>query len=370
MERNELVAILEDAGLSPYQADAFVTILELGSAPATDIAKGSSVPDPRIYDVLRDLEERGYIETYEQDRLHARAHSPADVLSDLRSRASRFKTAADEIEDLWSRPNIEGHKVSIVKRFETVLARAEELIRAANNQIQVGLTPAQFEELADALETALADGVNVRVCLYPSAEGELPFPTEETLAKTCTEARYRDIPSPFVALVDRSWTCFSPHTESTNQYGVLVNDRTHAYVFHWYFLTCLWEVHEAVYTSRNDEPPLTYVDLRQCVRDIEPLLEGDATIEATVHGLETDSGFEVTKRGRIVDATYAGVSTTSERTTPLAQLAGKVSVSLETDDGTYTVGGWGAMLEDLEAMRITVSAIESEHPPENLGSLE
>ena len=360
MDSDELTETLEDAGLSPYQADAFVTLLEFGSASATDIAGASSVPDPRIYDVLRGLEEQGYIETYEQDSLHARAHDPADVLADLRSRADRFETAADEIEDRWNRPDLEEHKVSIVKRFDTVLAQTDELIRAATNQVQVGLTPAQFEELSDALASALENGVDVKVCLVrPNpTDDEIDLPGSETLARTCTEARYRDLPSPFVALIDRSWTCFAPHGDSTNEYGVIVNDRTHAYVFHWYFLTCLWEVHDAIYSARNDEPPITYVDLRHCLRDVLPLLEDDRTIDATVRGFATDTGREVTRRGRIVDVTYAGVEGDDGQPAPLTQLAGRASLTLETDAGPVTVGGWGAMLEDVEAMRITIESID------------
>ncbi|WP_222918485.1 TrmB family transcriptional regulator [Natrinema sp. SYSU A 869] len=358
MDGDELTAILEDAGLSPYQADAFVTLLGLGSASATDIAGASDVPDPRIYDVLRGLEEKGYIETYEQDSLHARAHDPADVLADLRSRANRFETAADEIEDRWSRPDLEEHKVSIVKRLDTVLTRADELIRAADNQVQIGLTPAQFRDLSDALTSAHESGVDVKICLFPEMATDPDIPSAEELASTCTEARYRTLPSPLVALIDRSWTCFSPHGDSTNEYGVIVNDRTHTYVFHWYFLTCLWEIHDSIYSARGDEPPITYVDLRQCLRDVEPLLKDGVTIEATVYGFETDTGREVTQRGTITDVTYTGHSTGEEQETPLFHLAGKASLTLATDDGTYTVGGWGAMLEDYEATRITIEALD------------
>ncbi|MDQ2049596.1 TrmB family transcriptional regulator [Natronolimnohabitans sp. A-GB9] len=358
MESDELTETLEDAGLSPYQADAFVTLLELGSASATDVAQASSVPDPRIYDVLRGLEDQGYIETYEQDSLHARAHDPAEVLADLRSRADRFQTAADEIEDRWSRPDIEEHKVSIVKRLDTVLDQAEESIRSATNQVQIGLTPAQFDELADALETARENGADVKVCLVPSVDTEMDLPSADALARACTEARHRSVPSPFLALIDRSRTCFAPHGESTNEYGVIVNDRTHAYVFNWYFQTCLWEVQETIHSNRRDEPPITYVDLRRCLRDVEPLLEEGATIEMTIDALETDSGREVTRRGTIADVTYAGVSTDDERITPLSQLAGKASLTLETGDERYTVGGWGAMLEDLEATRLTIESID------------
>ena len=358
MDSNELTETLEDAGLSPYQSDAFVTLLGLGSASATDIAQASSVPDPRIYDVLRDLEDAGYIETYEQDSLHARAHDPADVLADLRSRANRFETAAEEIEDRWSRPDLEDHKVSIVKRLDTVLTQADELIRAATNQVQIGLTPSQFRDLSDALTTATENGVDVKVCLFPQLGTESELPSTDVLSQACTEARYRDIPSPFLALIDRSWTCFSPHGGSTNEYGVIVDDRTHAYVFNWYFQTCLWEVHETIYSARDDELPITYVDLRQCLRDVVPLLEDGRQVDATIQGFETDTGHEVTQHGTITDITYAGVSTSDDRETPLTQLAGEASLTLATDDGTYTVGGWGAMIEDFEATRITIKSID------------
>lgn len=358
MDADILTDTLEDAGLSPYQADTFVTLLGLGSASATDIAQASSVPDPRIYDVLRDLEEKGYIETYEQDSLHARAHDPADVLEDLRSRATRFETAADEIEDRWNRPDIEGHKVSIVKRFDTVLTRADELIRAADHQVQVGVTPAQFDTLSDALATAREAGVDVKVCIVPETTGDPPLPRTETLARTCTEARYRDVTSPFMALIDRSWTCFAPHNNSTNQYGVLVNDRTHTYVFHWYFLTCLWDIHETIYSARDEQPPVAYADIRQCLQDIEPLFDNGARIDATVRGFETDTNREVAVSGTITDITYAGIPSSDDQQMPLAQLAGKTSFTLEHDRGSYTVGGWGAMLEDIEAIRITIDAIE------------
>ncbi len=358
MDTDDLLETLEDAGLSPYQASAYVTVLELGASPATDVAKASAVPDPRIYDVLRDLEAAGYIETYDQGSLHARAHSPSDVLSDLRSRANRFETAAEEIEARWQRPAMDEHNVSIVKRFETVLARADELIRSANSQVQVGATPAEYDALSDALETAVDNGVDVRLCLFPETDETPTVPDTDDLAVTCTEARIRTIPSPFLALIDRSWTCFAPHRESANEYGVLVDDRAHAYVFNWYFLTCLWEVHETIYSDRSTEPPMTFVDIRRCIRELEPLLEHGATAQVRVTGFATETGQSRTIEGTITDLTYGGVNTASPEPTPLSGLSGKASLTVDTDDGPVTVGGWGAMLETLEATEIVVESID------------
>ncbi|MFU8866367.1 TrmB family transcriptional regulator [Natronococcus sp.] len=356
MNPDELVATLEEAGLSPYQSDAFVTLLERGSASATDVAQASSVPDPRIYDVLRGLEDRGYVETYEQGSLQARACDPAGVLEDLRSRATRLESAADEIETRWTRPDIEDHAVSIVKRFDTVLTRANELVRSADHQVQIGLTPAQFDALEGALEAALAGGADVKVCLFPETADEPSLPSTERLARTCTEARYRRIPAPFVALVDRTWTCFAPNRHSANEYGVIVNDRTHAYVFYWYFNTCLWDVYDPVYSDRNEHAPITYVDIRECLRRVEPLLEDDRRVEAVVEGFETDTGNETTVSGTVTDVSYTGTAGGEGGSVPITQFAGKAAFTLESGSETYSVGGWGAIVEDVEAVRIRIDS--------------
>jgi DNA-binding PadR family transcriptional regulator len=151
VDRAELTETLEDAGLSPYQADAYVTVLELGSAPVTRIADASGVPDPRIYDVLRDLESAGYIETYEQESLYARANSLDEITDDLRTRANRFTEATEEIERRWNEPSVEQSTVSIVTRFETVIKNADEFIRAAA-AFTLGDVKAGLVRMAQALK--------------------------------------------------------------------------------------------------------------------------------------------------------------------------------------------------------------------------
>ncbi|MBX0323258.1 TrmB family transcriptional regulator [Halomicroarcula sp. F13] len=358
MDDDELTTILEDAGLSPYQAEAYVALLELGTASATDVAESCDVPDPRIYDVLRDLESKDYIETFQQDSLTARARNPDGVLEDLRSRSNKYLDAAETIEDRWNQPEISDHEVSIVKRFDTVLNRARELIESAENQIQLGVDPTQFYELRPELEAAYERGVNIKlsICTEPGEDA----PNVADLEGTCTEVRHRDIPAPFLVLVDRTWTCFAPHRHSVNEYGVLVNDRTHTYLFHWFFLTCLWEIWDTLHTERSPETPTTYVDLRHAVRDIEPLLQEGASIEATVRGRETDTKAEVELTGYITDVDYTGSSLGRTEPVPLAQLAGRISATLDVDGETYDIGGWGAVLEQIEVTEITIESVEYE----------
>jgi sugar-specific transcriptional regulator TrmB len=354
VKRAELVEVLRDAGLSPYQADAYVTTLEFGAAPVTDIAEVSDVPDPRIYDVLRDLDEEGYIELYEQESLHARAYSFETVTEDLETRASRFREAAEEIERRWEQPAMQETSVSIVGQFETVIKNAAEWIRAADDRVQVSLCADQYDRLQPALSEAVDAGVDV----YLSVHANERFFERTDVATVCTEARNREIPSPFVTIVDRTRSCFAPHEGSSNEYGVLVDDRTHTYVFHWFFLTTQWDVWNPFYVADDDgEFPTDYVDVRYCVRDIAPLLDAGATVRVRASGIDLESDAKRTVEGRVSELLLSDAA--RERVPrDIATYGGQVGLVIETDDGPVTVGGWGAMVEELEAPRVTVVAIE------------
>ena len=358
MERAELTQTLEEAGLSPYQADAYVTVLELGAAPVMRVAEASGVPDPRIYDVLRDLESAGYIETYEQESLYARANSLEEMTENLESRANRFTEATEEIERRWNEPSVEQSTVSIVTRFETVIRNADEFIRNAESQVNVSLGVEDFERLRPALREATERGVRVNLSIHTPEGDEDTLPEPKELRDVCSEARHRRLPSPFAVIVDRTKTCFAPHAGSTNEYGVLVDDRTHTYVFHWYFLTTQWDTWEPIYSSIGDEPPIEYVDIRYCVRDVAPLLHDGETVRVRIEGADTESGEDRTVEGVLSDVVVTGPKDAADAE-GIASYGGQVALVVETGDGPIEVGGWGAMVEAVEAHRITVVGIES-----------
>ncbi|MFC7027078.1 helix-turn-helix domain-containing protein [Halomicroarcula sp. GCM10025710] len=61
MESHEAFTdVLTDADFSKYEAEVYLSVLELTDASAADIAEISTVPRSRVYDVLRDLETQGY----------------------------------------------------------------------------------------------------------------------------------------------------------------------------------------------------------------------------------------------------------------------------------------------------------------------
>jgi sugar-specific transcriptional regulator TrmB len=354
MDTEQLTDVLEDAGLSPYQAEAYVRLLELGTASATDVADASDVPDARIYDVLRDLDDHGYVEVFEQDTLRARAVDPAEVVADLTDRASRFEDAAEEITDRWQQPALDDHALSIVKRFETVMEAGREFIADADTQVVATLTPAQFEELRDDLAAAHERGITVNVTLLVGEDD--PDPEEMSFEGVCTSVRRRPRPSPFIVTSDLQRTAFASNPVAVEEYGVVLDNRSFTYVFFWYFLSFMWLPWPVVHSGVRDRTPARYADVRQFMLEYDSLLADGATVEVEVEGLDIASGEPLTVSGPIVDAERV-----TERPQPvdsqLLELTGTATLLVEGDDGVYSVGGWSAIHEDVEARRITVTDV-------------
>lgn len=355
MDRDSLTAVLEDAGLSQYQADAYVTVLELGSATATAVANHSEVPDPRIYDVLRDLEQQGYVETYQQDSLRARAFSPETVLEDLRDRASQFQAAADEIEHRWERPSVDSHSVNFVKREQTVLEHAEAAIDDAECQAMIAANADQLQALADSLADAVSRGVYVMVVYHPGTDAALPEDCDPT--SIASTLRVHPDPTPFLTLVDRTITCFAPHDMSMNRFGIIVDDPSHAFVFRWFFTVAIWESATTVSEGERASGFRVCVNLPRCVRELQLLLADGAAVTVTAHVVNTRTEEPMTITGEVVDVSVDG-SVRTDRSEAPAGYTGRPTLEVAADDRTYAIGDWGAIVEPYEAMRVEIESVD------------
>lgn len=356
MDTGELVSVLKDAGLSPYQASAYVTLLELGAASASEIASASTVPGPRIYDVLRDLEDDGYVVTYEQDQLYARPTDPAEALAAIRTRVGRFETAIEEIESRWHQPETHDHEITVVRRFSTVFEQTRRDVRDAEHHVLLSLTPGQFQELRPTLREAHERGVYTCVVIHPQPDEEFPLRTED-FDGVCTEAR-RTVPcwgKPFAALIDHRKVGFALYIGSSDEYGILVDDPLHEFVF-WFYLAGLAEIAEPLHSDSTTNLPIVFGEIRDCVRMVEPLLREDAAVIARIHGRWTHTKRACELSGWLVDIQYAGEPGT-DGPASLFHLIEQATLVVETDDERYTIGGRGATLEDVEADRVVVENI-------------
>ena len=163
---DENISTLKGIGLTMYEAQAYVTLTSLISSTATEIAEKSGIPRSKIYDVLKGLDEKNFIEVEDGRPLTYIAKSPVEVLSREKERINT------EIEDTISRlTNIYENGMSQVQApiwriygVEKIINQEVEIIKRAKNTVnmRIGfLFEGEGEALIDAFKKRRSLNVNI-----------------------------------------------------------------------------------------------------------------------------------------------------------------------------------------------------------------
>lgn len=357
MNRGKLESVLQKADFSPYQAEAFVTLLWLQEATATEVVEACTIPQPRIYDVLRELDNKGYIEIYEEEALRARIHNSRPIVDSLESRAEQFSDAAQFIEETWKRPPVGEHRISVLGDFKKVIARADNRIQKANTSIQISSDVNTLIQLSDQLEKAKQRGVFIRASLFENDSSRVSISELRSYFNNFSSVvKERHQPAPFLALIDGQWSYIGLRQNPANEYGISIHDQALSSMIYWYFQNSLWENWETIYSDRPSGIDSEYVEIRQCIQDIQPLLDRDKNINATITGYDATEGKSRKITGRIVTTISPEKTTESEprENSPTA----RSTIIITDGEEEYSVGGFGAILEDIKATRININTAQ------------
>ena len=80
------VAVLKKLGLTMYEAQVYVTLTSLISSTATEISEKSGIPRSKIYEVLKGLVQKEYVDVEDGRPLTYNVRSPVEVLSREKTR--------------------------------------------------------------------------------------------------------------------------------------------------------------------------------------------------------------------------------------------------------------------------------------------
>ncbi len=166
---DENIATLKGMGLTMYEAQAYVTLTSLISSNATEIAEKSGIPRSKIYDVLKGLVKKNYIEVEDGRPLTYNVKSPVEVLSREKEKIN------SEIEDTITRltyvyeNGMSQVQAPIWRIFgvDKIIAQELEIIKRAKNSInmRIGFL---FDGEGDALVKALKNRSDLRINILAS----------------------------------------------------------------------------------------------------------------------------------------------------------------------------------------------------------
>ncbi|WP_126664634.1 HTH-type sugar sensing transcriptional regulator TrmB [Haloterrigena salifodinae] len=348
MAPDELRTTVEGVGerfnLGEYEIDAYLTVLEQGQLTASEIADRTDIPQPRVYDTVRSLSDRGLVELRESRPMKVVAIDPEEAFENVQQ---SLEEMINELEARYTAPARDTEAVSLVKSRSTILRYLEEVIDAADYELSLSLTPDLLTRFEDELKAAVDAGVSVDLIVTPA--GEAPDPSEFDYREIATTARARrGITTPVIAVADGNYSIYATQDalrDDQDRYGVIFNRSALGFLVSGFFGTVLWTTAERTLGEDGSTRtyPRKYATIRRCVKDI---MEAGGEFYATIEGRDVDVGGPRVVRGRILDVSFE----VSEEV---------ASLTMETEEGEeITVGGRVAALEDVEAHEIHIGRNE------------
>ncbi len=168
---NDDVNLLKRLGLTMYEAQAYVTLTSLISATAVEVSEKSNIPRSKIYDVLKSLNKKNFLEIEDGRPLIYTVKSPVEVLTREKERLNR------QIEDSITRlTNTYENGISQVQApiwriygIEKIINKELEIIKRAKSSInmRIGFL---FENEAELLldEFEKRSDLQVRILASPT----------------------------------------------------------------------------------------------------------------------------------------------------------------------------------------------------------
>jgi sugar-specific transcriptional regulator TrmB len=245
MARVEAIAErLVQLGFSHYEARTYVGLLASGAAATGySVSNDTGVPQPKVYETLRRLVERGAaVQVGERPARYA-ATPPAVLLGSLeREFRARLQAARLGLESLpqlgVADPPL---RVSGLSRFEVAAARAEAAIARAHTRVYLHARSDELRPLAPAVAAASERGVEFVIVHF----GPLPFarPRGQVVRHESTEGTLYPARKSrhLAAVVDSEWSLWAlardgEHWEGMHGDGALLAGLIKTYIRHDLFV--------------------------------------------------------------------------------------------------------------------------------------
>lgn len=338
--RETLERVGEAFNLGEYEIAAYLAVLQHGALTASEIADRTEIPQPRVYDTVRSLGDRGLVDLRESRPMKVVAIDPEEAFAELEA---SFTAMVADLERTYTAPARDTEAVSLVKSRSTILRYFEEVIDDAEFELSVSVTPSLLERFADRFADAVDRGVSVELVVTPASDAPDPSTFDYERVATTARAR-RGITTPIIAVADGTYSVYATQgaiRDDPDRYGVIFDRSALGFLVSGFFGTVIWTTSEDLLEEGGTTPrlPRSYASIRRCVKDVRAL---GGTLYATVEGRDVLTGEPRVVQGEIV-------STALEVTEEIA------SISIRENGEPIDIGGRVAAYEDVEAHEITLA---------------
>jgi sugar-specific transcriptional regulator TrmB len=148
---------LKKLGLTEYEVQAYVALVDGGQMAASDISTVSKVPYSRIYDVLGRLEEKGFVQIQRGRPTRYIAKAPTEIMQLVRlAWEEKLETAGRVVvEELQPRFERETQATSrdvwLLHGRAAILAKALEMVGGAKEEVMFSLPTMDMSAISETI---------------------------------------------------------------------------------------------------------------------------------------------------------------------------------------------------------------------------
>jgi len=171
VNRNTIVA-LKSLGLSDYETQAYIANVSIINGTATEISLASNVPRSKIYEVLKSLAKKGFVEIQRGKPLKFNVISPHEIFEKSRKQMKeQLDEAENELNVIYENqiPKTPA-PMWLVHGPDKIVKKEIEIISRAQNSLFIlgGLMfKDEASQLKESLNKAIKRGVHVKLILAP-----------------------------------------------------------------------------------------------------------------------------------------------------------------------------------------------------------
>ncbi|WP_330632435.1 TrmB family transcriptional regulator [Halocatena halophila] len=348
MDDTSLEELLERLGFSAKEVDTYLAILQLGEAKASTIADESGVSKRYVYSIADRLSDRGFVEVNDHVvPTTIRAHPPEHVVNVLADNLEQMQPA---LESHFSESSPQTDQFEVVKSRVTVLKRIGTLLGQAKTEITLSVPHDILDEVKDDLRGALERDVLVLLLVTRVSEDmEVDFEGVASVGRAWAQ------PMPTMLTIDQTTGLVVPdemlsRSNSSNRAIVFEQEQLGPVIVGSY-LGNYFPMATERYVTEPTVLPKTYRNFRHTVLQAALHLRADRPIRARITGSDRlDNNAPTEIEGDIVDVRQSLIEPQT------SSFPVENTLFIETADDTYSVGGEGAFIEDIEATTVELSA--------------
>ena len=175
---DDTIKQLMEIGLSEYEAKVYRTMLHRNLLSATDLTKLSGVPRGRIYDIIKQLDEKGFCETVPGIIKKFKAVDPEDAILNLieqqKKREEKMLIISKTLQEKFNNKeenatsldyiNVLTSKQSQIKKFQELEENSKEFILSFSKvpYVTSTISLAEIKKFSKPLENIIKKGVKAK----------------------------------------------------------------------------------------------------------------------------------------------------------------------------------------------------------------